>query len=67
MNDENFTVEEAASYLGVTPNWLYKLRGRGAGPVSWRAGNKLVFPKVELDLYRARQRQRTMRGEGVTA
>jgi hypothetical protein len=65
QTDEHFTIEEAADYLGKSVVWLYRLRQEGRGPVCWRDGRRLTYPRVELDLYRARERQRTMRGDGV--
>ena len=66
--DDFFTIEEAAEYLGVGTSRLYQLRGEGQGPTSWREGRRLVYPRSQLDLYRARQRERSLRGEGtVTA
>jgi predicted DNA-binding transcriptional regulator AlpA len=65
QTDDLLTVEQAAAYLGVSTSWLYALRGQGRGPVSWREGHRLVYPRVELDAYRARRRQSTLRGEGV--
>lgn len=64
--DENLTIEEAAAYLGVSVSWLYELRRQGRGPTSWRDGHRLVYPRSELDLFCARRRQRTMRGESVS-
>jgi predicted DNA-binding transcriptional regulator AlpA len=63
--DELLTVEEAASHLGLSTSRLYQLRGAGEGPISWRSGSRLVYPRSGLDAYRAEQRQRTMRGRGV--
>jgi hypothetical protein len=66
--DEFLTTEEAASYLGIGISRLYQLRQAGGGPVSWRGkSGRLVYPRVELDLYLARIRRRTMRGETVSA
>jgi predicted DNA-binding transcriptional regulator AlpA len=66
--DELLTIEEAAAYLGLGTSRLYQLRGVGEGPVSWREGRRLVYPRSQLDLYRARQRERTLRGQNpVTA
>jgi excisionase family DNA binding protein len=69
MSDENLTVEEAAAYLGVSVSWLYELRRQGRGPTSWvgEIRHRLVYPKSELDLFRARRRQRTLRGDVVNA
>ncbi|WP_157681367.1 helix-turn-helix domain-containing protein [Mycobacterium sp. JS623] len=65
--DENLTIEQAAAYLGVSTSWLYELRHQRRGPTSWRDGHRLVYPRSELDLFRARRRERTLRGEGVSA
>lgn len=62
MTDQNLTVEEAAAYLGYSVSWLYELRRQGRGPTSWLDHHKLVYPRSELDLFRARSRQRTLRG-----
>lgn len=66
QTDELLTIEEAAAELCVTVGWLRQLRHIGRGPVSWRNGRRLVYPRTQLDLYRARQRERTLRGEGVS-
>jgi excisionase family DNA binding protein len=63
--EDNLTVEEAASYLNVSTSWLYELRHQGRGPTSWRDGHRLVYPRYELDLFQARRRQRTLRGDTV--
>ncbi len=60
--DELLTIEEAATYLGLSTNWLRKLRRQGRGPVSWREHGRLAYPRGGLDLYRARQREATTRG-----
>lgn len=66
--DELLTIEQAAAYLGLGTSRLYQLRGVGEGPISWREGRRLVYPRSQLDLYRARQRERTLRGQNpVTA
>lgn len=63
--DELLTVEEAADYLGVSTKYMYQLRWKNAGPVSWVQSRRLVYPRSQLDLYRARERERTLRGEGA--
>jgi hypothetical protein len=63
QTDELLSVEDAAAFLNVSVSRLYQLRREGAaGPVSWRQGQRLVYPRSGLDAYRAEQRQRTMRG-----
>jgi hypothetical protein len=64
--EEKFTVTQAAAYLGVSCQRLYALRCENSGPVSWVEGGRLVYPKVELDRYRQRQRRRSLRGEGLS-
>jgi len=63
--DEQLTIEQAAAYLKVTVSTMRRWRQDGTGPVSWLEGPRLVYPRSELDLHRARQRQRTIRGDGV--
>lgn len=63
--DQLLTVEEAADYLGVSTKCMYQLRWKNGGPMSWRQGGRLVYPRSQLDLYRARERERTLRGEGA--
>lgn len=60
MNDEHLTVEAAAEYLDVSVRWLYELRRQRRGPTSWRDGHRLVYPRSELDSWRARRRERTL-------
>ena len=68
MASENdlLTIEEAAEYRNVSVTTLRRWRQDGVGPVSWREGQRLVYPRSGLDLHRARQRERTIRGDGVT-
>ncbi|WP_168214821.1 helix-turn-helix domain-containing protein [Mycolicibacterium sp. ELW1] len=63
--DELLSVEEAAAYLGVSVKCMYQLRWKNGGPVSWKQNRRLVYPRSQLDLYRARERERTLRGEGA--
>jgi hypothetical protein len=63
MSDEHLTVQEAAAHLGYSVSWLYELRRQGRGPTSWLHHHKLVYPRSGLDLFLARSRQRTVRGE----
>ncbi len=65
QTDELLTIEQAADYLGVTVGWLYQLRGAGRGPLAWRQGRRLVYPRSQIDFYVARQREQSLRGETV--
>jgi predicted DNA-binding transcriptional regulator AlpA len=64
--DDFLRIEEAAAYLGLSTSRLYQLRQAGGGPVSWREGKRLVYPRSQLDLYRARQKEQTLRGAGIS-
>ena len=46
--DELLTVEEAAEVLGVGVQRMYNLRNLGQGPVSYRRGRRLVYPRGGL-------------------
>lgn len=64
--DELLTVEEAAGVLGVGVQRMYNLRNLGEGPVSYRRGRRLVYPRSGLAAFLAREPQTTLRGgEGV--
>jgi excisionase family DNA binding protein len=63
--DELLTAEEVAEILGVTVKTVYQYRIRDTGPLSWRAGKRLVFPRSGVDAYLARKRQGSLRGAGV--
>lgn len=62
MNDEQFTVAEAADYLGLTRQYMYQVRHNGKGPkcekieiASAGAGPRLrlIYQKSDLDEWNA--------------
>ena len=63
--DELLTAQQAADLIGITVNTLYHYRQFGTGPLGWREGKCLVFPRSGVEFYLARRRERTMRGEGA--
>jgi Helix-turn-helix domain len=64
--DELLTVEEAADVLGVGVQRMYNLRNLGQGPVSYRRGRRLVYPRSGLAAFLVRELQATLKsGEGV--
>ena len=63
--DELLTVEEVADILGVKVRTVYEYRNRGAGPLSWRAGKRLVFPRSGVDAYLVRKREASLKGQGL--
>lgn len=63
--DELLTVEEAAVVLGVGVQRMYNLRNLGHGPVSYRRGRRLVYPRAGLVTYLAGELQATVKGCGA--
>lgn len=61
--DELLTVEEAADVLGVSVQRMYNLRNLGHGPISYRRGRRLVYPRSALVAFLARELQGTLKGE----
>ena len=63
--DELLTAGETASILGISVPWLYQLRSAGRGPVSTRRGRRLQYRRSDIDAYLVRERERSVRGEGL--
>jgi len=63
--DDVLTVEEAADVLGVGVQRMYNLRNLGGGPVCYRRGRRLVYPRSGLVAFLARELQATAKGEGA--
>jgi hypothetical protein len=61
--DELLSVEEAADVLGVGVQRMYNLRNLGYGPVSYRRGRRLVYPRSGLVAFLAREVQATLKGD----
>jgi hypothetical protein len=62
-NDDVLTVEEAADVLAVGVQRMYNLRNLGEGPVSYRRGRRLMYPRSGLAAFLARELQATLKGE----
>ena len=62
MSEILYTVEQAAEILQVSRQRLYVLRWEGRGPVAWRRGNRLVYPKSGVEQYLAEERLTTTKG-----
>ena len=52
--DELLAVQEAAGVLGVGVQRMYNLRNLDQGPVSYRRGRRLVYPRSGLAAFLAR-------------
>ena len=61
--DDLLTVEEAADVLGVSVQRMYNLRNLGEGPVCYRRGRRLAYPRSGLVAYLAHELQATLKGE----
>jgi predicted DNA-binding transcriptional regulator AlpA len=61
--DELLTVEEAADVLGIGVQRMYNLRNLGQGPISYRRGRRLVYPRSAVVAFLARELQATLRGD----
>jgi hypothetical protein len=64
-NEELLTVDDAADVLGVGVQRMYNLRSLGGGPVCYRRGRRLVYPRSGLVAFLARELQATAKGEGA--
>jgi hypothetical protein len=60
--EELLTVEEAADVLGVGVQRMYNLRNLGGGPVCYRRGRRLVYPRSGLVAFLARELRATVKG-----
>jgi hypothetical protein len=60
--DDLLTVEEAADVLGVSVQRMYNLRNLGEGPVCYRRGRRLVYPRRGLVAFLARELRATVKG-----
>ncbi len=63
--DEILTASEVAEILGVSITTMYTMRIRGIGPASWHRGKRLAYRRSDVDAFLARERETTLRGEGL--
>ncbi|BCP10441.1 hypothetical protein MINTM020_25390 [Mycobacterium paraintracellulare] len=63
--DELLNVAEVAGLMGVKLGTVYSMRSEGRGPISFRRGKRLVYRRSDVEAFLAREREDTMRGEGV--
>lgn len=63
--DEILSSRQVAEMLGISLNTVYTMRHRGIGPAGWNRGKRLVFRRGDVESFLARERQTTLRGEGV--
>ena len=50
------SVKDAARYIGVSRSLLYRLRASGEGPELVKLGNRVLYPRHQLDRYMQRRR-----------
>lgn len=65
QSDELLNLDEAAARLGVKKGTLHAWRCLSRGPVSYLRCGRLVYPRSGVEDYLVRERQRSLRGEGV--
>ncbi len=61
------TVEEAATYTGLSPSTLNKLRVFGDGPVFLKLGRRVVYDTADLDAWLASKRRTSTSDNGLKA
>jgi Helix-turn-helix domain len=64
-DEELLTVDDAADVLGVGVQRMYNLRSLGGGPVCYRRGRRLVYPRSGLVAFLASELHATAKGEGA--
>jgi predicted DNA-binding transcriptional regulator AlpA len=63
QTDQLLNVTEAAAVLGVSVGTMYTRRSEGQGPVAYKRGRRLVYPKSQLDAFLVREREKTTKGD----
>lgn len=59
-NATKLRAPDAATYVGLSPSTLAKMRLRGDGPVYSKAGPRIViYDKLDLDAWLSAQRRRS--------
>lgn len=57
------STDDAAAYLGLHPQTLWRFRAESKGPAYYRLGpGKIVYDRSDLDAWR--ERQRVVPGQG---
>lgn len=54
--DREYTVEEAAEFLKVTPGTLANWRSNGGGPTFYKPGSRIFYLQSDLDIYKQSRR-----------
>lgn len=54
----------AATYMGVSPSWLAKLRVHGGGPVFHKLGRRVLYRQADLDAWLAERRRNSTSDHG---
>lgn len=65
QNDEILSAAEVADILGVSLGTMYTMRVRGIGPAGWHRGKRLAYRRSDVEAFLTRERETTLRGEGV--
>ncbi|RUP03694.1 MAG: DNA-binding protein [Mycobacterium sp.] len=65
--DELIGAPEVAALMGVETGTVYTARHAGRGPVGWKRGRRLVFRRSDVEAFLARERETSLRGQGVVS
>lgn len=49
MNESHLDTRQAATYLGISADYLFRLRSRGEGPRFARLGRRVLYRRFDLD------------------
>lgn len=62
-NSSHLSIREVSELTGLTTGTLYSYRHHNVGPPCFKiSGNKLLYPRADLELWMAGRRAATMRG-----
>lgn len=66
MNSAAMNVQEAATYVGVTPGYLNNMRHNKKGPHFTKKGHRVVYAAADLDAWNeTRKEKRTERANAA--
>ena len=63
--DEILSARQVAKLLGVALDTVYTMRHYGRGPASFHRGKRLVYSRSDVEAFLERERETTLRGQGV--
>ncbi len=64
---QRFSTRQAATYVGLSPRTLEKLRIAGGGPEYFKPNRRVVYDQTALDAWLTAYRRRSTSDKGATA